>query len=69
MVVKYNAIIKNDAHRHKPIKAITLHPPHSRNRVVGNGGDVELRKIQQEISLSLSSMFFENKKLHISNVW
>ena len=30
------------------------HAPHSRNRVVGDGGDVDLRKIEREISLSRS---------------
>ena len=46
------SFVKNDEHRYKPIKAITPHMPHSRNRVVGNGGDVGLRKIEREISLS-----------------
>ena len=48
----------------KPIKAITSHTPHLRNRVVavGNGSDVELRKIVREVSLSHSSIFFENDK-------
>ena len=56
-----------DAHRHTPIKAITPHMPHSRNRVVGNGGDVELRKREREIFLSRSSMFFENEERKIGN--
>ena len=42
--------------------------PHSRNRVVGNAGDVELRKIEREITLFRSSMFFENEKRQIGNV-
>ena len=46
----------------KPIEAKTPHTPHSRNRVVSNGDDVELRKIEREISLSRSSMFFEKDK-------
>ena len=41
------------------------HTPLSRNRVVGNGDVVELRKIEQEISFSRSSMFFENETVLI----
>ena len=45
--------------RYKPIKTITPHTLHSRIRVVGYGGDVELCKIKQEVFLSRSSMFFD----------
>ena len=58
-----------DANRHKYIKAITPHSPHSQNRVLGNSDDVELRKIEQETSLSLSNMFFENEKRQVGYAW
>ena len=56
-------------HTHTPMKAITQHTLHSRNRVVGNGGDVELHKIERKIFLSRSSKFFENEKWHIGNAY
>ena len=40
--------VKNNAHIHILIKAITPHRPHSRNQVVGNGGEVELRRLERE---------------------
>ena len=41
------------------------HTPHSRNRVVGIRGELELRKIEREIPLSRSSVCFKYDKWQI----